>query len=104
MLLKLIVAGIYAPSANDDRESTVFYQEVRQNIEELQNTFRTSNLLLAGDFNAVLHPTDSSSELLTKCRTTDFLIKMIYDFYLVDMATKTHNTQHTLFRRNNNKI
>jgi exonuclease III len=70
---KLIVAGIYGPSANDDTESLHFYQEVRDAIVELQNTFQTSNLLLAGDFNAVLSPEDSSSEHITKREQPHFL-------------------------------
>jgi hypothetical protein len=42
---KLIVAGIYGPSANNDRESSDFYEEVRQSLEELCNTFGTNNLM-----------------------------------------------------------
>jgi hypothetical protein len=37
---KIIVVGIYGPSANDDNESLQFYQEVRAAIVELQNTFK----------------------------------------------------------------
>jgi exonuclease III len=101
---KLIVAGIYAPSANNDRESTEFYNEVRQTIDELSNTFGTSNLILAGDFNAVLNPTDSSSEHHTKKNTTNLLNNMIEELHLVDLASRARNTQHTWIRRNNNKI
>jgi exonuclease III len=101
---KLIVAGIYGPSANNDRESTDFYNEVRQTIDELSNTFGTSNLLLAGDFNVVLNPTDSSSEHHTKKNTTNLLNNMIEELHLVDLASRAQNTQHTWIRRNNNKI
>jgi hypothetical protein len=101
---KLVIAGIYGPSANDDRESHAFYQEVRQTIEELQNTLRTSNLFLTGDFNAVLHPTDSSSGHATKKRTTELLFEMMEDFYLEDLANRTGNKQHTWYRRNNHQI
>ncbi len=38
---KLIVAGIYGPSANDDAEALRFYQEVNDTLAELQNTFQT---------------------------------------------------------------
>ncbi len=102
--LKLIIAGIYGPSANDDRESHAFYQEVRQTIEELQNTFHTSNLFLTGDFNAVLHPMDSSNEHVTKKRTTELLLEMMEDFHLEDLANRTGNKKHTWYRRNNNQI
>jgi hypothetical protein len=101
---KLIVAGIYGPSANNDRESTEFYNEIRQTLEELSNTFGTNNILLAGDFNAVLNPTDSSSEHHTKKNTTAFLNKMIEDLHLVDLASRARNMQHTWIRRNNNTI
>jgi hypothetical protein len=101
---KLIVAGIYGPSANNDRESSDFYEEVRQSLEELSNTFGTSNMMLAGDFNAVLHHTDSSSEHHTKKNTSNLLNKMIEDLHLVDLAFRARNTQHTWFRRNNNTI
>jgi hypothetical protein len=95
---KLFVAGIYRPSAH------AFYQEVRQTREEPQNTFRSNNLLLAGDFSAVLKPKDSSSEHVTKKRTTELLLEMIEDFHLEDLATRTNNKQHTWYRRNNNEI
>jgi exonuclease III len=101
---KLIVGGIYGPSANNDRESSEFYNEVKQVLDELTNTFNTNNILLAGDFNAVLNPTDSSSEHHTKKNTTTLLNKMMEDLHLVDLATRTQNTQHTWFRRNNNTI
>jgi hypothetical protein len=101
---KLIVVGIYGPSANDDTESLRFYQEVRDSIVELQNTFQTSNLLLAGDFNAVLAPEDSSSEHVTKKRTTAFLEELIEEHRLTDIAAHVNKRQHTWFRRNNNQI
>ncbi len=101
---KLIVAGIYGPSANNDRESSDFYEEVKQSIEELSNTFGTNNLMLAGDFNAVLNPTDSSSEHHTKKNTSNLLNKMIEDFHLVDLASRAQNNQHTWIRRNNNTV
>jgi hypothetical protein len=101
---KLIVAGIYGPSANNDRESIEFYNEVRQTLDELSNTFGTNNFLLAGDFNAVLNPTDSSSEHHTKKNTTNLLNNMIEELHLVYLASRARNTQHTWIRRNNNKI
>ncbi len=101
---KLIVVGIYGPSANDDTESLHFYQEVRNTIIELQNTFQTRNLLLAGDFNAVLSPEDSSSEHVTKKRTTSFLEELMEEQHLIDIAAHVNKRQHTWFRRNNNQI
>jgi exonuclease III len=101
---KLIVAGIYGPSANNDRESSDFYEEVRQSLEEISNTFGTNNMMLAGDFNAVLHHTDSSSEDHTKKNTSNLLNKMVEDLHLVDLASRARNTQHTWFRRNNNTV
>jgi hypothetical protein len=101
---KLIVAGIYGPSANDDTESHRFYEEVRATINELQNTFQTRNLILAGDFNAVLSSEDSSSEHITKKRTTDLLREFIADQHLIDLAERTHKKQHTWYRRNNNQV
>jgi exonuclease III len=101
---KIIVVGIYGPSANDNNESLQFYQEVRASIVELQNTFQTSNLLIAGDFNAVLSPEDSSSEHITKKRTTAFLEELIIEQHLTDLAVQTNKRQHTWFRRNNNQI
>jgi exonuclease III len=101
---KLIVAGIYGPSANDDNASLLFYREVLETLGELQNTFQTRSIILAGDFNAVLTPEDSSSEHVTKQRTTGLLRQMLEDYHLTDIATATNNKQHTWFRRNNNKI
>ena len=101
---KIIVAGIYGPSANDDTESLHFYQEVRDAIIELQNTFQTRNLLLAGDFNAVLSPEDSTSEHITKKRTTAFLEEFLEEQHLLDIAAYVNKKQHTWFRRNNNQI
>jgi DNA replication initiation complex subunit (GINS family) len=102
--MKLIVVGIYGPSANDDTESLHFYQELRAVIAELQNTFQTSNLLMAGDFNAVLSPEDSSSEHITKKRTTALLEEFIEEQHLTDLAARVNKKQHTWFRRNNNQI
>jgi exonuclease III len=101
---KLIVAGIYGPSANNDRESSDFYEEVRQSLEELSNTFSTNNMMLAGDFNAVLNQMDSSSEHHTKKNTSNLLNKMIEDLHLIDLASRARDTQHTWFRRNNNTV
>jgi exonuclease III len=83
---KLIIAGIYGPSANDDRESYNFCQELRQTTEELQNTFHTNNLLLAGDFNVVIHPNDSSSKHIIKRRTRQLLLEIIDDFHVIDIV------------------
>jgi hypothetical protein len=101
---KIIVAGIYGPSANDDNASFLFYQEVLDTIGELQNTFQTRSLIMAGDFNAVLTPEDSSSEHVTKRRTTGILKKILEDYHLTDIATVANNKQHTWFRRNNNRV
>jgi hypothetical protein len=101
---KLIVAGIYGPSANDDAESLRFYQEVKEALAELQNTFQTRKIIMAGDFNAVLSPEDSSSEHVTKKRTTELLLEIIAENHLIDMASLTNKKQHTWYRRNNNKI
>jgi hypothetical protein len=101
---KLIIAEIYGPSANDDTESHRFYEEVRATINELQNTFQTRNLILAGDFNAVLSLEDSSSEHITKKRTTDLLREFMADQHLIDLAERTNKKQHTWYRRNNNQV
>jgi hypothetical protein len=98
------VAGIYGPSANDDNASCLFYQEVLDTLVELQNTFQTRSLIMAGDFNAVLAPEDSSSEHVTKRRTTELLKQLLEDYHLTDIATITNNKQHTWFRRNNNRV
>jgi hypothetical protein len=103
MKSKIIVSGIYGLSANNDRESTEFYNEVRQTLDELSNTFGTNNFLLAGDFNTVLNPTDSSSEHHIKKNTTNLLNNMIEELHLVDLASRARNTQHTWIRKNNNK-
>jgi hypothetical protein len=52
---------------------------------------------MAGDFNAVLSPEDSSSEHVTKKRTTDLLKELIAEHHLVDMAACTNRKQHTWF-------
>jgi exonuclease III len=101
---RLIVAGIYGPSANDNAESLRFYQEVLNTLAELQNTFQTRKMVTAGDFNAVLSPEDSSSEHVTKWRTTELLKELIAENHLIDMASYTNRKQQTWFRRNNNKI
>ncbi len=59
---------------------------------------------MAGDFNAVLNPEDSSSEHITKRRTTELLKQIMEDHHLIDIATLANNKQHTWFRRNNNKV
>jgi len=76
---KIIVAGIYGPSENNDILSHQFYQEVKETLNELQNTFQTNNLLMAGDFNAVLCARDSSSEHVTKRRTTELIQDIMED-------------------------
>jgi exonuclease III len=42
-----------------------FYQEVKETKDELQSTFQTANIVLAGDFNVVVSPEDSSCEQQT---------------------------------------
>ncbi len=59
---------------------------------------------MAGDFNAVLSSEDSSSEHVTKKRTTELLKEIIAENHLIDMASYTNKKQHTWYRRNNNKI
>jgi endonuclease/exonuclease/phosphatase family metal-dependent hydrolase len=50
-------------------------------LEEQENTFRTSNLVITGDFNA-----DYSSEHITKKHTTQYLLAMIEDFHVIDIV------------------
>jgi hypothetical protein len=63
---KLIIAGIYGPSINSDAESLAFYQKIRERTNELSNTFKTTNIIMAADFNAILLPTDTSSFHINK--------------------------------------
>ncbi len=81
-----------------------FYQEVLDTIADLQNTFQTRSLIIAGDFNAVLSPEDSSSKHVTKRRTTELLKQLVVEHHLINMAAYTNKKQHTWFRRNNNRI
>jgi hypothetical protein len=79
---KLIVAGIYGPSINSDTESLAFFQEINDILFELENTFQTSNIIMRGDFNAVLTPTDTSSYHINKKRTSVMLQEIIQEHNL----------------------
>ena len=63
---KIIVVGIYGPSINSDVESLAYYQEVQETLNELSNTFQTTSIIMAGDFNAILSENDTSSFHKTK--------------------------------------
>jgi len=99
---KLIVAGIYGITENNDKVSCELYKELNQKIEEISTLYDTHEILIAGDFNAVLAPEDANSEHIQKLRTSDYLRVLMEKYNLIDAGTETGITSHTWIRKNLN--
>jgi len=99
---KIIVAGIYGITENNDKVSCELYKELNEKIEEISMLYDTYEILIAGDFNAVLAPEDANSEHIQKWRTSDYLRVLMEKYNLIDVGTETRITSHTWIRKNLN--
>ena len=62
---ELIVANIYAPNGLGN-DKLNFFEEVIQNILELQSSYNCPTTILAGDFNLVFNANEAKNRLLTR--------------------------------------
>jgi exonuclease III len=58
---RTVVLGIYGISENNDRLSANTIREASSILTDLKILYNTQHVIVAGDFNAVLEPEDSSS-------------------------------------------
>ena len=96
---ELLWGGIYGPSANNDRESNQFYREVHRNLKELKEIYRTSNINLGGDFNAVMREEDANNFLTRKKQTMRTLQHIMDYHHLTDLGLLENKPKHTWYRR-----
>ena len=97
---RTVVIGIYGCSQNDDRISPRLIAELDTIASELKHLFNTQHLIIGGDFNVVLTPQDSSSNILAKPRTTARLLALMDKHHLLDAASTVNDTRHTWHRKN----
>jgi len=83
---RTIVGGIYGPSEYNDKTSAKFMREVSRTIKELQHTYRTRNVILAGDFNAVWRNEDANNFLTRKRQTMKTFQQLLEKHNLVDLG------------------
>ena len=75
---------------------------MERNITELKNLYNTQNIIIAGDFNAVLSEEDTNSHHINKIQTTAFLKDYMERNNMQEAGEITNNKQHTWFRKNSN--
>jgi len=88
-----ILAAVYGPPQNSDRESTQVYEEMNANIVRLKYTYNTSTVIIGGDFNLHL---DKNNVKPRACR---YVEGMIQEHGLKDLGVK--NKENTWRRPNN---
>lgn len=96
---RTIVGGIYGPSANNDKESAKFFREVHRNVKELKEIYRTSNIILAGDFNAVWRREDANNHTTQKKQTMRTLQHLLEAHHLTDLGLQEKEPRRTWYRR-----
>jgi len=69
----VIVGGIYGLPDHNDIQSAAIFENLINDVRELQNLFPVQNVLLAGDFNCVLSEKDSHMNKILKPRTNEVL-------------------------------
>ncbi len=68
-------------------------------LTELKLLYNTQHVIVAGDFNAVLEPEDSSSREIRKRATSAALHQIIESHNLADLARKSNNLEHTWYKK-----
>jgi len=95
---KVLVVCVYGnPDSNDNRSKEIF-EQMKDDMAELQYLHSTNICIVVGDVSFHLHKNDSSKRLINKQRTVDIIQNIIDTFNMYDIAEKTNNTQHTYFR------
>jgi exonuclease III len=96
---RIAILGIYGISENNDRLSASTIREASTILTELKLLYNTQHAIVAGDFNAVLEPEDSSSREIRKRATSAALHHLIERHNLTDLARKCNNMEHTWFKK-----
>ncbi len=99
---KLLVAGIYGDSANNDISSNLIFQELKAELSQLKFLFDVRDVILAGDFNLVRTRADTTSVHNRKPRSMACLEEIIDNNHLQDLAVLHGNLSHTWHRAHNN--
>jgi exonuclease III len=99
----VIVTGVYGVSVNNDRLSSLVFENLIEQISELKLLFNTTYIIIAGDFNCGLADNDFSTRNM-RPRTTGTILRLMEDNDLYDLGTATGQLGHTYFRRGNTKI
>jgi len=99
---RIVVAGYYGESASNDRTSADRLHELHNIIRELKHVYRTTHVLIAGDFNVSPTYADSNNpNHISKPRTARLLRTMMEDHDLHDLAQTANKPWHTWFRKDN---
>jgi hypothetical protein len=96
---RTVVLGFYSISENNDRLSASTVREDSTNLTELKLLYNTQHVIVAGDFNAVLEPEDSSSREIRKQATSAALHQIIERHNLADLARKSNKLEHTWYKK-----
>jgi exonuclease III len=96
---RTVVLGIYGISENNDRLSANTIREASSILTDLKILYNTQHVIVAGDFNAVLEPEDSSSREIRKRATSAALHLLIERHSLTDLARKSNKIEHTWFKK-----
>ena len=99
---RTVVAGVYGDPSSNDRTSVELMEELDEILEELQHVYHTRTVIIAGDFNATMHPRDANAGTNTaKPRTARKLTDIMSNHNLTDLALAANRPWHTWFRPSN---
>jgi len=101
---KVLVVGVYGNPDSNDSKSKEIFEQIKDDIAELQYLHSTGVCIVAGDFNCHLHKNDSSKGMINKHRTVESICGIMDTFNMYDIAESTNNTQHTYFRHKAQEI
>jgi len=94
----VIIGGVYGLPDHNDLRSAAIFENLLDDVRELQSLFPVQNIMIAGDFNCVLSEKDSHMNIIRKPRTNQKIKQMIDELQLTDIAEITNRKKHTYYR------
>ncbi len=96
--IRVIIGGIYLDSTGQDQLGVQAVQQLTAHIQDLKQLYTTDSVILAGDFNVILHADQCNSGRLNKPRTAQELQDLLAEHQLQDVGQVQNNTEPT-YRR-----
>jgi len=74
---KIIIVGVYGNPDSNDNKSKEIFEQMKDDMAELQYLHSTNICIVAGDFNCPLQKKDSSKRMINKHKTVDVIQNII---------------------------